>query len=315
MDLANLRVVALGHSSAGKSTYLAAMFTHLAAGRKGFRMVTADRGTADQLIASGKQLAKGVYPPPTSRSTDLEAGLEYGRKELLGFHWADYRGGALTSSAADDPETRKLLKRLTRADAVVVFADAHRLATDPDSHDEVRRTVVLLHRAVGDDQSTPLPIVLAYTKSDLVTDPADWARARAATAPLEELLGSGGRVRGAVVAVSCGRSPRAVAVPVLWCLSTLLGHRARQAEERLAEAKEFVKDLRKEANGIDSLVSWFKGVESAAKRLRFWEEELRESKEEVAGLRRPAQRLARLLEREQRGSAPPAGASAPAVTR
>ncbi|MFE7563903.1 hypothetical protein [Kitasatospora sp. NPDC057500] len=314
MDLTNLRVVALGHSSAGKSTYLAAMFSYLAAGRKGFRMVTADSGTASQLKQAGKLLGKGIYPPPTSRSTDLEAGLEYGRREVVGFHWTDYRGGALTSSAADDPETRKLLKRLTEADAVVVFADAHRLATDPDSHDEVRRTVVLLHRAVGDG-STPLPIVLAYTKADLVTDPADWARARAATAPLEELVGSGGRVRGTTVAVSCGRSPRGVAVPVLWCLSTLLAHEAQRAEERMETAKGFVKDLRKEANGIDSMVSWFKGVESAAKRLKFWAEELRESKEEVAGLRRPAQRLARLLEREQRGTAPPTGASAPAVTR
>ncbi|MFF2350526.1 hypothetical protein ACFVVL_12155 [Kitasatospora sp. NPDC058115] len=314
MDLTNLRVVALGHSSAGKSTYLAAMYTHLAAGRKGFRLVTADRAASAHLIATGKQLGKGIYPPPTSRSTDLQAGLEHGRKEVMGFHWTDYRGGALTSSAADDPETAQLLARLTGADAVVVFADAHRLATDPDSHDEVRRTVVLLHRAVG-DQSTPLPIVLAYTKSDLLTDPAGWARARAATAPLEELLAGGGRVRGTTVALSCGRSPRGVAVPVLWCLSTLLDHRARQAQDSLETAKDFVKDLRKEANGIDSLVSWFKGVESAAKRLKYWEEQLRESKEEVAALRRPAQRLARLLEREQRGTAPPAGATAPAATR
>ncbi|GAA1413882.1 hypothetical protein GCM10009639_67460 [Kitasatospora putterlickiae] len=314
MDLTNLRVVALGHSSAGKSSYLAAAFTHLAAGRKGFRLVAADSAVASRLKDTGKRLAKGIYPPPTSRSTDLEAVLEYGRREVTGFHWTDYRGGALTDSAADDPETARLLGRLTDADAVVVFADAHRLATDPDSHDEVRRTVVLLHRAVGDG-STPLPIVLAYTKSDLLAGPADWARARAAAAPLEELLAGGGRVRGATVAVSCGRSPRGVAVPVLWCLSTLLDHRARQAENRLETANGFVKDLRREANGIDSLVSWFKGVESAAKRLAYWEGEVRERKEEVAGLSRPARRLAKLLEREQRGTAPPAGASAPAVTR
>ncbi|MFB6892778.1 hypothetical protein ACFCX4_26095 [Kitasatospora sp. NPDC056327] len=314
MDLTNLRVVALGHSSAGKSSYLAAMFTHLAAGRKGFRMVTADRATADRLTGAGKQLSRGVYPPPTSRPTDLKAALEYGRKEVVGFHWTDYRGGALTSSAADDPEAGQLLDRLTGADAVVVFADAHRLATDPDSHDEVRRTVVLLHRAVGDG-SAPLPIVLAHTKADLLTDAAAWARARAATAPLEELLGSGGRVRGTTVALSCGPSPRGIAVPVLWCLSTLLSHRADHVAEQLAMSKGMVKDLRKEANGVDSLVSWFKGVESAAKRLKYWEELAREEKAELAGLARPARRLAGLLAREQRGTAPPAGTTAPAVAR
>ncbi|MER6362169.1 hypothetical protein [Kitasatospora sp. NPDC001527] len=314
MDLMNLRVVALGHSSAGKSSYLAAMFSHLARGRKGFRLVAADRLIAEELTAAGGRLRKGFYPPPSSRRTDLKAELRYGRGELLGFDWTDYRGGALTGSAADDPETARLLERLTHADAVVVFADAHRLATDPESHDEVRRTVVLLHRAV-DGQGPPLPIVLAYTKADLVTDPADWARARAAMAPLEELVADGGRVRGTAVALSCGPSPRGVAVPVLWCLSTLLTHRAQEAQGRLATAEGFVKDLRKEANGIDSLVSWFKGVESAAKRLTYWEEELRERTEELAGLRRPARRLARLLEREQRGTAPPAGAPARAAAR
>ncbi|MFF2662707.1 hypothetical protein ACFVUH_35775 [Kitasatospora sp. NPDC058032] len=314
MDLMNLRVVALGHSSAGKSSYLAAMFTHLATDRKGFRLVTADRRTADELTITGRQLRKGVYPPPSSRRTELAAGLRYGRSEIMGFEWTDYRGGALTSSAADDPETAQLLERLTHADAVVVFADAHRLATDPDSHDEVRRTVVLLHRAV-DGQRTPLPVVLAYTKADLVRDPADWARARAAMGPLEELVAEGGRVRGTAVAVSCGPSPRGVAVPVLWCLSTLLSHQERQVAGHLETAEGFVEDLRKEANGIDSLVSWFKGVESAAKRLKSWEEELRERKEELAVLSRPARRLAKLLDREQRGTAPPAGAPARAVRR
>ncbi|MFE6871508.1 hypothetical protein ACFVFS_33775 [Kitasatospora sp. NPDC057692] len=314
MDLMNLRVVALGHSSAGKSSYLAAMFTHLAADRKGFRLVTPDRRTAEELTTAGGRLRKGVYPPPSSRRTELRAGLRYGRGEVLGFHWTDYRGGALTSSAADDPETAQLLERLTDADAVVVFADTHRLATDPDSHDEVRRTVVLLHRAVT-EQPTPLPIVLAYTKADLVTDPADWARARKAMAPLEELVAGGGRVRGTTVAVSCGPGPRGVAVPVLWCLSTLLGHRAEELQRRLDGAASMVKSSRKEANGVDSLVSWFKGVESAAQRLRFWEGRVRELKEEAAGLRRPARKLARLLEREQGGTAPPTGAPARAVNR
>ncbi len=314
MDLTQLRVVALGHSSAGKSSYLAAMYTHLSGGRKGFRLITADQALGDQLTTAGKLLGRGVYPPPSSRRTELSAGLRYGRGEVLGFDWTDYRGGALTSSAADDPETAQLLQRLAHADAVVVFADTQRLAADPESHAEVRRTVVLLHRAV-DEQPTPLPVVLVYTKADLVTDPADWARARAAAAPLEELLDSGGRVRGLAVAVSCGPAQRGVAVPVLWCLSTLLTHRAQEVARSLESSRDLVKDLRKEANGIESLVSWFKGVESAAKRLKYWEEVVREEKAESARLGRPARRLAKLLDRERRGTAPPAGAPAPTAAR
>ncbi|MFJ8431102.1 hypothetical protein ACIQ9P_07350 [Kitasatospora sp. NPDC094019] len=314
MDLTQLRLVALGHSSAGKSSYLAAMYTHLAAGRKGFRLVTADAALAEQLSATGKLLRRGTYPQPSSRRTELTAGLEFGRREVVGFDWTDYGGGALTGSAADDPETAQLLARLTHADAVVVFADTQRLATDPEARDEVRRTVVLLHRAV-DEQPTPLPVVLVYTKADLVTDPADWARARAAAAPLEELLASDGRVRGTAVAVSCGTRTRGVAVPVLWCLSTLLTHRAEEVASSLGTTKELIKDLRKEANGIDSLVSWFKGVESAAKRLKYWEEVGREEKAELARLGRPARRLARLLASEQRGTRPPAAAPAAAAAR
>ncbi|CAN3985206.1 TRAFAC clade GTPase domain-containing protein [Kitasatospora purpeofusca] len=314
MDLTQLRLVALGHSSAGKSSCLAAMYTRLAVGRKGFRLVSADNALAHQLTTSGKLLGRGIYPPPSSRRTELSAGLEFGRRAVLGFEWTDYRGGALTGSAADDPETAQLLERLTHADAVVVFADTQRLATDPESQDEVRRTVVLLHRAV-DEQPTPLPVVLVYTKADLVTDPADWARVRAAAAPLEELLVSGGRVRGTAVAVSCGTSTRGVAVPVLWCLSTLLTHRAEEVARSLGTTKALIKNLRKEANGIDSMVSWFKGVESAAKRLKHWEGVGREEKAELARLGRPARRLARLLDSEQRGTVPPSDAPARSAAR
>ncbi|MFE6748668.1 hypothetical protein ACFVGM_22655 [Kitasatospora purpeofusca] len=314
MDLTHLRLVALGHSSAGKSSCLAAMYTRLAAGRKGFRLTTADTALAQQLTATGKLLGRGIYPPPSSRRTELTAGLTFGRREVLGFEWTDYRGGALTGSAADDPETAQLLERLTHADAVVVFVDTQRLATDPESQDEVRRTVVLLHRAV-DEQPTPLPVVLVYTKADLVTDPADWSRARAAAAPLEELLVSGGRVRGTAVAVSCGTTTRGVAVPVLWCLSVLLTHRTDEVARSLASTKELIKDLRKQANGIDSMVSWFKGVESAAKRLKYWEEVGREEKAELALLGRPSRRLAGLLNAEQRGTVPPADAPSSTVAR
>ncbi|WP_380282113.1 hypothetical protein [Kitasatospora purpeofusca] len=190
MDPMNPRVVALGHSSAGRSSYLAAMYTHLAADRRGFRLVTADRRTADELTSTGRRLRKGLHPPPSSRRTEPAAVLRYGRGEVLGFHRTDDRGGALTGSAAD----------------------AHRLAADPDSHEEVRRTVALPHRAVT-EQRTPLPVVLAHTKADLVTGPADWRRARAAMAPLGEPAAGGGRVRGRTVAVSCGPGPRGTAPP------------------------------------------------------------------------------------------------------
>ncbi|MEV6976040.1 hypothetical protein [Kitasatospora sp. NPDC093806] len=313
MDLRNLRVVALGHSSAGKSSYLAAMYTRLAVGRKGFRLVT-EPVLGGELLATGRGLRKGVYPPPSSRRTELGFSLLHGPAIVLGFHWTDYRGGALTSSAANDPETAELLRQLTGADAVVVFVDAHRLATDPESHDEIRRSVVLLHRAVG-RQDTPLPIVLAYTKSDLVPDRAAWGRARAAAAPLEELIGSGGRIRGTTVALSCGPSPKGVAVPVLWCLATLFGHQVREMEEELAATKAAIKDLRQDAHAVDSLVSWFKGVESATKRLERMEGVARTEEAELAPLRRPARRLARLLASEQRRTAPPAGAATPVAAR
>ncbi|MFF7588106.1 hypothetical protein ACFZCK_11560 [Kitasatospora purpeofusca] len=165
MDLTHLRLVALGHSSAGRSSYPAAVHTRLAAGRKGFRPVTADAALAQQLTSTGALLGCGIYPPPSSRRTGLSAGPEFGRREVLGFDRTDYRGGALTGSAADDPETAQLVERLTHADAVLVLADTQRLATDPESQDEVRRTVVLLHRAV-DEQPTPLPVVLVCTKAD-----------------------------------------------------------------------------------------------------------------------------------------------------
>ncbi|MFD5084718.1 hypothetical protein ACFVYP_32665 [Kitasatospora sp. NPDC058201] len=310
----NLRLVALGHSNAGKTTYLSSMYAQLATGYKGFTLRDVSEEDGHDLLRAGRAVRRGVYPPISSRRTDHRFLLTHGRRDVAAFDWTDYRGGSLTSTAADDPETTGLLARLTRADGLIVFADAQRLAADVGSHEELRRTVVLLQRAVQ-PQSAPLPIVLAFTKADLVTDPAAWALAREATAPLADLIAGEERILDLSVAVSCGSRPAGVLVPVLWCLSGLLTHRVQAVESELADSRRLIKETRTDAHAVNSMVSWLKGVESATAKLKRYEECARIEKEELGRLRRPAQRLARVLARVQRGTVPPVGDLLPAEAR
>jgi len=222
---------------------------------------------------------------------------------VAGFTWTDYRGGAL-SSRTDDEETARVLAELTGADGIVVFVDAHHLAPAPVAVREVRRLTVLLQRAM-EGRTSRIPVVLAYTKADLLTSTDAWARATAPLDLLQQSLDGASMVRAATVALSCGPQPAGVQVPVLWCLAQHLSIRVEDLEHELAVSRRLAEEAKNKAGLWNSLVSTLDGVESEYRKWQRHEQAAKEEAAQLAPLKRPAKRLLAALDKAREQTAPP----------
>ncbi|MFF4835973.1 hypothetical protein [Streptomyces sp. NPDC001315] len=299
-----MKIVMLGHSNAGKTTYIAMMYELMRSGYRGFRVRTADKPRDRELLDSARAIRRGLYPPPSSRRDAHSFELTYHRRRIADFTWNDYRGGALDDRAGNE-ETAAVLAELVRADGLVVFTDAARLAEAESSRREVRRLTVLLQQAIG-ERSRNTPVVIAYTKADLVSGPAAWARATAPMEALQTAITDSPRVAGATVAVSCGATPQGVHVPVLWCLSQHVSGRVAELRSAADTSRRLSETAQARASLWNSLISTLDGVESEYRKQLRHEQEARRHLAELQPLEEPARRLIRALERAQASTAPPA---------
>lgn len=295
----------LGHSNAGKTTYIAAMYGLMRSGYRGFRVRATDEAQDRDLAASARAIRSGRYPPPSSRRDEHSFELTYQGRRIADFTWTDYRGGAL-GERASDAETAAVLAELGRADGLVLFVDAARLAAATAGDHEVRWLTVLLQRAIGArSRSRTVPVVLACTKADLVSGADAWSRA---VAPIRELAGAitgSPRVAGVTVAVSCGRTPLAVHVPVLWCVSQHLSARVAELRAEVERGRRLSPAAGSGAGMWNSLVSTLDGSESEHRRHVRLAREARERLEELEPLEEPAGKLITALRGSRASLVPP----------
>lgn len=293
----------LGHSNAGKTTYMALMYRLMNRGFKGFKITADDRAQHEELLGNARAVREGRYPPPTSRRSRYDFTLTYWGRRISEFTWEDYRGGALSDRSSEE-DVASLMEALTRADAVIVFVDAHALATGSGSGRAARRLTTLVQRAIEREDGA-IPLVLGYTKADLLTDDSQWKPVLEPFAALSDAMDRSGNVVPTTVAVACGPRPRAVHVPVLWCLSHHVSERADRLEASVEWHKRTAKEAEKNATLWNSITSAWNGVESENKRRIRHLKEAESRLAELKPIRRPARRLARALEKAQRKDAPP----------
>ncbi|MET9059597.1 TRAFAC clade GTPase domain-containing protein [Streptomyces antibioticus] len=298
-----MNIVMLGHSNAGKTTYIAMMYDLMRRGYGGFKIRAQDGALDRELRSAADAVRQGSYPPPSSRREQHVFRLSHGRRTVADFTWTDYRGGAL-SGRTDDEETSRVLAELTEADGIVVFVDAPHLAEDARGAREVRRLTVLLQRAM-EGRTSRIPVVLAYTKADLLPPGDAWARATAPLDPLQRSLDGAAMVRAATVALSCGPRPAGVQVPVLWCLAQHLSIRVEDLEHELAVSRRLAEEAKNKSGLWNSFVSTLDGVESEYRKWQRHEQEAKAEAKELAPLKRPAKRLLAALEKARTHTAPP----------
>ncbi|HEU5352910.1 MAG TPA: hypothetical protein VFU65_00525 [Actinocrinis sp.] len=290
-----MRIAMIGDSDAGKTTYMAMMFEAMVKGYKGFQLETSDAQHGVDLLVEARGIHKGAYPPPSSQRKQFEFRLAHKKKYFFDFTWSDYRGGALTERATG-ADSEEVHRELLDADGIVVFADAPRFAREPAAARLARRLTVVTQRAIG-ERGRPIPVVIAYTKADLVGARSDWDLAVKPFAALQSAMDQSPNVQGVTVRISCGRKSKNVHIPVLWCLSHHIIARVDELQSDYEYHKRLQAAAQAGATTWNSLKSWWNNETSEAQRARERGAQAARVYQQMLPLREPARDLARLVRR------------------
>jgi Double-GTPase 1 len=229
-----VNIVMLGHSNAGKTTYMTMMYSFMNEGVYGFRVRAEDDADHSRLTTAASAVRTGRYPPPSEQRHEYRFQLRHADTPIYAFRWRDYRGGALTERNTSR-QAAELRQDLLTADGIVVFTDAHELLTDPRAHRKIRALMLPVTEALTERQSVT-PLVIALTKIDLVPPDSDTGRFWLAFEPLIDAVRASPIVYGSLMPVSCGPQPRNVIHPVLWCLYHGIVSHAAQLDLEVQQA-------------------------------------------------------------------------------
>ncbi|MFC5750848.1 TRAFAC clade GTPase domain-containing protein [Actinomadura rugatobispora] len=288
----------IGHSSAGKTTYVSLMYDTMRVGMEGFSLRAAEAYDHRVLKKAARAIRKGRYPDPSNQRSSFNLVLQHNGSDVFPFTWRDYRGGALSERSVDSEQAKELYEDLRESDAIVVFADAQRLATRRGAALENATLVTHVMRALADRDGAVLPVLVVFTKWDLVAHLGEEAQERIA-APFRQLIEAIDRSESAIglaVPVACGPEPVNVAVPVLACLWVGLLSRINTLTALVQEHAESADRLAAQDTVVDRFTSWWKGESSYA---QLAEERRRSALAELSRLEplvEPAERLQELLD-------------------
>lgn len=176
-----MKVLMLGDSQVGKTTYMASMYGFMA-DDKGFNIAAtrdADRKALDRLA---RRVRRGEYPSRSEFRSEYNFEFRYtaddgDRYSLFNFDWIDYRGGAI-HQRENDPIAADLSRYLNEAQALIVFWDCSTL----DSNDrQIRRQWMRIKQltlayAARANENTPLALTFLLTKQALIPD--GWAETK-----------------------------------------------------------------------------------------------------------------------------------------
>jgi hypothetical protein len=170
-----MKITMLGHSDAGKTTYMASMYAIMNAqhrSSRGFGIVALNAVDHEALLHLGNRIAtSGDYPSPTDVRSEYAFSLTLNGKPMVPFTWVDYRGGALYDRTGGDSELDALSNDLRSSDAVLVFMDASKLVEPDSDGPDIGRLAVVLGKISSKD--LPPPVALVVSKIDALLPPPE----------------------------------------------------------------------------------------------------------------------------------------------
>jgi energy-coupling factor transporter ATP-binding protein EcfA2 len=247
-----MRILMLGHTGVGKTTYMASMYGALQKGINGFSLRAEDPSLGDDLLAIAQAIAQGRYPKPTDQRSEYRFKLRYQKKSFFKFTWIDYRGGVFTE-ISKNPQVQQLLKDLKKTDGILVFCDGGALVKGTRGNDEIGRMTSLIGQALAKIDK-PIPLAVILTKTDLA--PQANGHIPAPLLGLQEAVSASSTVKGTFIRVACGQHSFNVEKPVLFVLREGVQNRTNRLRSQVQEHELRKRVLQKQANVFDDFFSW-----------------------------------------------------------
>lgn len=169
-----MKVLMLGDSQVGKTTYMASMYGFMA-DDVGFNIAATRSADASALNRLARRVRRGEYPSRTEFRSEYNFEFRYTeggeRYSLFDFDWIDYRGGAI-NQRADDPVAADLERYLNEAQALIVFWDCSTFDSDDRQirRQWMRIKQLTLSYAARADENKPLALTFLLTKYALIPD-------------------------------------------------------------------------------------------------------------------------------------------------
>lgn len=164
-----MNILMVGHSGAGKTSFMAGMYKYLGDDKEGFGIRATNENQKANLQRMAKGLSKGVYPSGTDVQQLYKFQFTCAGEDVMPFNWLDYRGGILLSDNPNDKDMNIFLEQVSTADALVVFLDGEKLSKRTSKWTmEYDILISCIDRSLDVEHQSWFPICFVVTKCDLV---------------------------------------------------------------------------------------------------------------------------------------------------
>jgi len=249
-----MKIVMIGNTGVGKTTYMASLYGALQREIEGFSLKAVCTDDHSRLYQLAKAIQTGKYPDLTAQRSEYDFNLRHKAKDVLDFSWADYRGGAITSSTKDE-QTNQLISDLKNADGIMMFCDCDALARGDHRANQIGRMATLVNQALQNVEHI-ICLAIIFTKVDIIKQFSD--KHFGCFQGLISAINASEYVIGSFIPIACGVQLINVPMPLLFTLygsvvlkMALLAH---VVEDHYNRAQEW----QQKSQGLNGLWRWVK---------------------------------------------------------
>jgi energy-coupling factor transporter ATP-binding protein EcfA2 len=248
-----MKVVMIGHTGVGKTTYMAALYGAMQHSLRGFRLRAKDADDHRRLLNLAHAIDEGHYPASTDQRSEYLFSLRHNDDEVIQFKWSDYRGQAIRESGKTSEQARKLQHDLKDADGLMLFCDSEALANGETQANQLGRLISLAQYALRDIE-TPMALAVVLTKSDSIPDYSaemiEYFRGLISAVVASET------VSGALIPTACGVQSANVHIPLFFIIHSIVALQAEQAAREIERTAQYAQDLDSSSRGLGGALGW-----------------------------------------------------------
>jgi len=251
-------IVMIGHSGAGKTSYMAAMYEAMSSGVSGFSVRAERQADHTALVKDARLLQKGKFPPASSQRKVYRLQLWFSGQRVFDFVWHDYRGGALTETSSSR-QAMELRSDLATGGGLVILLDSTELTGGIRAQARVRPLVATAIRMLSQQESV-MPMAIVLTKWDLVRNVDKTLDAAGDVfGELVDAVAKTSNICGALIPVSTTQDLVSVTLPVMWCLHIGIAIRQVALMEAIKQQYTVAQVAAVNDTWWDRTKSWFNG--------------------------------------------------------